>query len=214
MPLRAVIFDYGEVLSLAANPAVHKQMIQIAALREDVFDKFYWAYRLDYDAGALNGRAYWEKVAGSAGAWFAPEQVDRLIERDARMWMDINEPMLAWHAEVKQAGFRTAILSNMGDEVLAAVLRDFVWLNNFDSLIWSCRVKCVKPHPAIYDHAIKKLGVRPDEALFIDNLEENIRAAEAAGLQGIVFEGIEQLAREIKLKKLEIPLPKAPVVSC
>jgi FMN phosphatase YigB (HAD superfamily) len=57
-------------------------------------------------------------------------------------------------------------------------------------------------------HAIEKLGIKPQEALFIDNLEENIRAAEAAGLHGIVFQNIEQLGRDLRRRKFNIPLPK------
>ena len=55
MHLRAVIFDYGEVLSKPANQSVYKQLVEISGLPEDLFQKYYWAYRLDYDAAILNG---------------------------------------------------------------------------------------------------------------------------------------------------------------
>jgi FMN phosphatase YigB (HAD superfamily) len=69
-------------------------------------------------------------------------------------------------------------------------------------------VGVAKPDAGIYLHAIEKLGIPPGEALFIDNLEENIRAAEAAGLHGIVFRNMEQLARDLKLRGFNIPLPQ------
>jgi putative hydrolase of the HAD superfamily len=209
MAVGVVIFDYGEVLSLAANQSIHQELIHITGLPEEIFEKYYWAYRQDYDAGVFSGEAYWEKIAASAGVSFTPEQITRLVDLDARMWMDLNEHMLTWHSELKAAGVRTAILSNMGTDVLRALRRDFSWLSDFDVLIWSCEAGCAKPDPSIYSHAIEKLGIPAGEALFIDNLEENIAAARAAGLQGIVFRDIAQLSRELKDGDFNIPLPKA-----
>jgi putative hydrolase of the HAD superfamily len=211
MNLRAVIFDYGEVLSRPANQSVYKQLVEISGLPEDLFQKYYWAYRLDYDAAILSGRTYWEKIAEEVGAKFTPEQIERLIERDARMWMDINEPMLAWAIEIKRAALLTAILSNMGEDVLRAMRQSFPWLAQFDALIWSCELGIVKPDPAIYLDAIEKLGVQPEEALFIDNLEVNVVGAEAAGLNALLFTNIEQLSRDLRQRGFDIPLPQPQV---
>ena len=207
MSIRAVILDYGEVISKPANPAVHREMSQIAAMPEGLFDKLYWDLRLDFDAGILNSRAYFEKIAELAGRSFTSEQLDQLAEDDARMWMDVNEPMLVWAGELKQAGLLTAVLSNIGDGVLEAMRRGFPWLAQFDKLIWSCEIGIVKPDAAIYLHTVDALGVRPGEALFIDNLPRNVAGAEAAGLEGIVFEDIEQLSRELAGRGFGLPLP-------
>ncbi len=212
MHLRAVIFDYGEVLSGPENQSVYRELLEISKLPEGLFQKNYWKYRLDYDAAILNGRTYWEKIAEESGAEFTAAQIDRLIERDARMWMDINEPMLAWALSIKSSGLRTAILSNMGEDVLRAMRKSFAWLEKFDALIWSCELGIVKPEPAIYLEAIRKLGVQPQEALFIDNLEVNVAGAEAAGLHAIVFNNIEQLARDLRGREFDLPLPQAVVV--
>ena len=211
MHLRAVIFDYGEVLSKPANQSIHKELLEIASLPEDIFEKYYWANRLDYDAAILNGRTYWEKIAQEAGTEFVPAQIERLIERDARMWMDIDEAMLAWTLQIKRSGLRTGILSNMGEDVLRAMRQHFDWLAHFDALIWSCELGIVKPDPAIYLDAVQKLGVKPEEALFIDNLEVNVTGAEAAGLHSIVFKNIDQISREVRKRGLDVPLPQTPV---
>ena len=41
--------------------------------------------------------------------------------------------MLAWQQQLKVHGIRTAILSNMGDTVLANIEREFDWLPRFDT---------------------------------------------------------------------------------
>lgn len=207
MSIRAVILDYGEVISKPANAAVHREMLAIAAMPEALFDKLYWDLRLDFDAGLLNSHAYFQKIAQLEGKSFTRAQLEQLTECDARMWMDVNELMLAWTKELKRAGLLTAVLSNIGDGVLNAMRRGFPWLAQFDKRIWSCEIGIVKPNAAIYLYAVEQLGVRPDEALFIDNLAPNVAGAEAAGLHGIVFEDVEQLSRELLRRGFRLPLP-------
>ena len=125
------------------------------------------------------------------------------------MWMDLNPAMLAWIPRIKQAGFRLGILSNMGDGVLGYMRPRFPWLAQFDHLTWSCELGVVKPDPAIYLHTVKKLGVSPDQALFIDNLEKNIVGAEAVGLHAALFQNVEQLQSDLARRGFPLPPDRA-----
>ena len=124
-------------------------------MKEEAFEKAYWAHRLDYDADILNGQTYWQTVARDTGTRFTARQIEELEEQDALMWMDLNPAMLAWIPRIKQAGFRLGILSNMGYGVLGYMLPRFSWLSQFDHLTWSCELGVVKPDPAIYLHTVK-----------------------------------------------------------
>lgn len=209
MDLEAVIFDYGEVLSGPPDPQAHRNLLNIAGVPEEAFEKAYWAHRLDYDADILNGQTYWQTVARDTGVLFTAQQIGQLLEQDAIMWMNLNPAMLAWIPRIKQAGFRLGILSNMGDGVLDYLRPRFSWLAQFDHLTWSCELGVVKPDPAIYLHTVKKLNVSPDRALFIDNLQKNIAGAEAIGLNAALFENPEQLQRDLARRGFPLP-PLAP----
>ncbi len=56
----------------------------------------------------------------------------------------------------------------------------------------------MKPDPAIYELALRKLGVRPDEAIFVDDTSTNVEAAQRLGLRGIVFRNPGQMRSELK----------------
>ena len=86
------------------------------------------------------------------------------------------------------------------------MLPRFPWLSDFDYLTWSCDLGVVKPDPEIYLHTVKKLGVAPGKALFIDNLEKNTVGAEAAGLMANVFRDVQQLQDD--LSRRGFPLPR------
>ncbi len=205
MDLQAVIFDYGEVLSELPDGQRHRNLVTIAGVKEEAFDKAYWAHRLDYDADILNGQTYWQTVARDNGVSFTAGQIEQLLEQDALMWMNLNPTMLAWIPKIKQAGFRLGILSNMGYGVLNYMLPRFFWLADFDYLTWSCELGVVKPDPAIYLHTVKKLGVAPDQALFIDNLEKNVVGAEAVGLHANLFQTVEQLQGDLVRRAFPLP---------
>jgi putative hydrolase of the HAD superfamily len=206
MDLQAVIFDYGEVLSGPPDPEAHRQLLAISGLPEEPFEKAYWAHRLDYDADILNGQTYWLTVARDTGVEFTPQQIVQLLEVDARMWGNLNPAMIAWIPRIKAAGFRLGILSNMGHGVLQYLRPRFSWLDQFDQLTWSCDLGVVKPDPAIYLHTIKKLNVKPEQALFIDNLQKNIVGAEEVGLRAALFENVEQLQSDLARRGFPLPV--------
>jgi putative hydrolase of the HAD superfamily len=205
MDLQAVIFDYGEVLSGPPDPEAHRKLLAISGVSEETFEKAYWAHRLDYDADILTGQTYWQTVARDNGVEFTPQQIVQLLEVDARMWMNLNPAMMAWIPRIKAAGFRLAILSNMGHGVLEHLRARFSWLSQFDQLTWSCELGVVKPDPAIYLHTIKKLNVKPEQALFIDNLQKNIAGAEEVGLRAALFENVEQLQSDLAQRGFPLP---------
>jgi putative hydrolase of the HAD superfamily len=207
--LRAVVFDFGMVLSGEPNAEAHAAMVSITGLPVDRFETLYWADRLDYDAGKLSGATFWQKFVRDAGLQLTPEAVEELNRLDALHWTTENPAMLAWQSKLKERGLLTAILSNMGDTVLASVERTFDWVNRFDLLIWSFQVGMVKPDPAIYIHLLKELGTKPEETLFIDDRRVNVEAARALGIRALEFSTVERLREDLIASGLdsELPLP-------
>jgi putative hydrolase of the HAD superfamily len=207
MALRAVIFDYGMVLSTAQEPEAYANLKRITGIENPEFDEHYWRYRHQYDLGELNGQTYWKKIGQDAKLSLTAAEIDRLIENDVLMWSTLNEQMLAWVHAVQDAGFKIGILSNMGEELLKYMRQEFGWLGRFDHHTWSCELGIAKPDPAIYTHTCEKLGVAPEEALFLDDKPENIRAAESVGLQAIQFTTVDALREELERRGLLAVLP-------
>jgi FMN phosphatase YigB (HAD superfamily) len=89
--------------------------------------------------------------------------------------------MIDWAAALQRAGIQTGVLSNVGDAMEAGIVARFPWLAKFNHRTFSHRLGMAKPDAAIYRHAAEGLGVAADEILFVDDLEENVAAARAAG---------------------------------
>lgn len=185
--INAVLFDYGQVLSLSPDPTQWKRMLHITGIDEPAFDHGYWAFRHAYDRGELNGVDYWQKVASSAGRSFTSDQINGLIDADVELWTRLNLPMVEWARQLQAAHIRTGILSNIGDAMTDGLLRKFDWLSAFDHQVWSYRLLLAKPEAAIYAVAAEGLKTPPTEILFIDDKRENIDAALAFGMQAIQY---------------------------
>ena len=212
MALEAVIFDYGMVLSTAQEPQALAALKQITRLDDAAFHDHYWRHRHAYDLGDLNGITFWQRFSEDAQLDLTPAEIERLIENDVLMWSTLNEAMLLWVQALQDAGFRTAILSNMGAELLSYMRQEFGWLGRFDHHTWSCELRIAKPDPAIYRYTCEKVGVAPEKALFLDDKPENIAAAESIGLQAILFTTVEALQGELEHRGLLTVLP-APLKS-
>ena len=206
MAIRGVIFDYGIVLSQPADPDAHARMVEASGLSAVEFDHHYWQNRHSYDLG-MKGPDYWAKVAQDAGVTFTPKQVESLVENDVLMWTSVNEEMLAWVVALQNAGFRTAILSNMVWEILAYMRQEFGWLAHFHHNTFSCELGIGKPDPEIYLHTCRELDLLPPETLFLDDKPENIAAADKVGLIGIQFSTVEQLRKDLAARGLQRGLP-------
>jgi putative hydrolase of the HAD superfamily len=199
---KAVIFDYGLVLS---SPQPKAEVEAMASLLQMDFDTFYdssWRYRLEYDQAALDATSYWNAVAQRI---LSSEKIAHLIDIDSRSWTHPNPVMPGWAGQLRQAGLKTAILSNMPVPVRDAVER-CEWLPEFDCRTYSCDLRITKPSPEIYQHCLTKLGIAPSETLFLDDRPENIRAAEALGMHGIVFTTPQDAAAEID-RRFGVPVP-------
>jgi putative hydrolase of the HAD superfamily len=197
------------VLTGEPNPEAYAALLRITGLPRDQFEPRYWADRHAYDEGKLTGIAFWQKFLHDAGMPPNQETVEELNRWDARLWTTQNPAMLSWQLALKQRGLLTAILSNMGDNVLASVEREFDWIHRFDVLVWSFQLGIAKPDPNIYRHTLTELGVQPEETLFIDDKLPNIEAAQALGMGTIQFSSVERLRAELVAKGFdaELPLP-------
>jgi putative hydrolase of the HAD superfamily len=156
---------------------------------ETDFHTAYWRHREAYDRGAKTVAAYWAAVASDLNRTLEPPTLAGLSEADVALWTQPNADMIAWAASLQKAGYKTGILSNIGDAMEAGILARFDWLQGFHHHTFSHRLRLAKPDLAIYLHATEGLGEAPSHILFVDDREENVNAAREAGMIAIKYQG-------------------------
>ena len=74
----------------------------------------------------------------------------------------------------------------MHDDMVQKIRKDPTWAELFDCLTLSSAIHIAKPDPGIFRHCLESLNVAPCDALFVDDREVNVKAAQALGIRGIV----------------------------
>lgn len=198
LPIRAVIFDYGDVISLPADPAVIAWMTAQFHLTEEGFRQVYAAFRHEYDRGNLDAAGYWGNIGRAAGVELSGDEIAQLRQADVAMWSRLNEAILRWASLLRAEGLKTGVLSNMHADMVDYLRANGEWTRIFNCVTLSSVVHLAKPEPDIFNVCLRDLGVRPEEALFIDDRERNVAAAQALGIWGVAAPSPAQLRANLQ----------------
>lgn len=108
----------------------------------------------------------------------------------------LDEQLLDFFAGLRPR-YRTAILSNAWDGA-RRVFERLGLHRAFDLIIISAEEGVAKPDAPIYRLAAERLGVRPEEAILIDDLPANVAGARAAGMHAVHFQDPDQAVGELQ----------------
>lgn len=149
--------------------------------------------------GTTLEKAEWTQVIGTTDSDWDPythleslvgAPVDRAALRAARQarfdeLMTAAEPragIVAWLDEARDLGLRVGLASSSGAPWVTRFLDELGLRERFDVLATRDRVARSKPDPELYRLALHDLGVRPEEALAVEDSPNGVAAAKAAGL--------------------------------
>jgi putative hydrolase of the HAD superfamily len=202
--IKAVVFDYGKVISLPPEDAVRNELAALAGIDVKTLDALDEQYRGEHDRGVLSGTEYYKTILAKAGKEPGQDAAEKMLSLDLQSWARINPDTVKLMEDIKAAGLKVGILSNMPHAFLAMAREKFPLFKLPDAGIFSCEVGAVKPEEAIYEALFAALGCTPYEIVFVDDMRPNIEAARILGMNAFVWKDAET-ARTL-LKKLEIPI--------
>jgi len=129
-------------------------------------------------------------------------------EKEIRMVFDTIEKVAfeyeyakSWIEELKSKGFKIYLLSNYGKNAFER--KTYSFLELVDGKVISYEIKAVKPEPQIFKELLRKYQIIPENAVFFDDIEENIIAARTHGINGIQFLSKQQAEKELAALILE-----------
>ena len=179
--MKNIVFDLGGVLFARDKHKCSPEFIDFFRfIRTDPMPDFW----VEYDRGTLTFDQVIDALCALHGC--TPD-VARAHVREA---IDRQEPVRATErliGELKRAGYRLYVLSNMSREFIDFLRRADVYAL-FDGEVVSCEEGTVKPEPRIYRILLDRYGLTPADTLFIDDRAANIAAAREAGIDGFLFD--------------------------
>ncbi|MFI9829703.1 HAD family hydrolase [Streptomyces sp. NPDC051913] len=188
--IEALLLDYNGVIGLQPTTAMWTQLADLAEWPDRHLPSFQdacWAPRNAYDAGQLSDLAYWAKVLGHHPG---PRWLRTLRDADTAMWTRTDPRVLDTLYRARAARLPMVLLSNAPAH-LSNVLDATDWRRELmDDALYSARLGLCKPDPAAYEHALTATGTDdPGRVLFVDDREDNCRAAAERGLRTLHYTG-------------------------
>jgi putative hydrolase of the HAD superfamily len=101
--------------------------------------------------------------------------------------MQFDSVMWEWIDQLRAAGKRVGLISNMPRDLGEALKSRTQKLSNFDQVTLSYEIRALKPEPAVYEHCLEGLDTPPEQTLFLDDRIENVQGAELLGIRAIQF---------------------------
>jgi 2-haloacid dehalogenase len=202
-----VIFDLGGVLIDWDPRYVFRDLFpgDEAAMEAFLADVTSSTWNHQMDAGRPWADAVAELVA------LHPERRD-LIEAYWNRWADMLHSdipgTVAILAALRDAGYRLFALTNWSAETFPVARERFDFLGWFEGIVVSGEEGVAKPDPAIYRILMERHDVKAADVLFVDDRADNVAAAEALGMRGVVFTTPEALRAVVDdLGMLSAPTP-------
>ncbi len=202
--IEAGIFDVGGVLISNQMAHVWRDVLETLQLEEPVFRTAWRDMGPALGSGQIEEADFWRRFLERTGAAGTLPEESLFVREYGRRW-SVHHEVLDLVTRLKQLGLQTAVLSNT---ITAHVThnQERGLYAPFDVLVFSNEVGLSKPDPAIYRQTLEQLGLadRPEAAFFVDDLEENVTAARALGMRGILFTDAVQLTADVRA--LGVPL--------
>jgi putative hydrolase of the HAD superfamily len=211
MTIRAVIFDFGNVVCFSPTEEQWAEAAQFCGVDVADFKRVFWLTRDDYDRGG-DPTSYWLNFARITGRVFDDAMIAGLVRREIALWSCFDTRVLGWADQLRAAGIRTGLLSNLPEPLASALRAAPGFLDHFDQVTFSCEFGVIKPRPEIYRHAVEDLQIAPAEALFIDDRPQNIDGAQAVGLRVELFTTWEDFCKQ-DLARYGLPGPSPTTAS-
>ena len=100
--------------------------------------------------------------------------------------------------DLRKNGYKVVMFSNATSSILRDYMASFGILDEFDRIFISSEMKLIKPEPESFKYVLSEMGVRAKNAMMIDDRERNIAAAEAMGMECILFADAPTLREKLE----------------
>ena len=200
-PPAAVIFDVGNVLyGWDPDSFLVRQIADDEARMRFVDEVGLWDWHESLDGG----RPFAEAAAELSEKF--PEYARLISAWGERFGETITDPVPGVHALVEQLDARGvplyAITNFSADFWPPFHRQERAFFDRFRDIVVSGEVRLLKPDPAIYWLALDRFGLRPHDALFVDDRLINVEAAEAVGMHAHLFTDADGLRLRLEAEGL------------
>ena len=194
--IRAIIFDIGGVLIHTLDTSKHKKWERRFGLNEGkLYDiALQTGVALDAETGKVTEQEMFQRIADRTGL----DEAELEEFKDAFWSSEQLDTELAAFLKSLRPRYKTATLSNAWSDARSEVNRKFHLDELVDAQFFSAEEGVAKPNPQFYRIALDYLHVQPDEAVFLDDVWQNVDAARQLGMHAVHYKNTVQAIVDVR----------------
>lgn len=193
--IKAVIFDLCGVCFMdfgIGGKVSGKKYARLLPISSEEFKKIWKTAWSSYKLGKITESEFWKIFIKKFNTKAEIEDLKRITREGIKLKLDVIKIV----KKLKE-NYTIAMITNNSIEWVDYINRKYGLNKIFDLIVNSADVCMAKPDPEIYEFTLKKLNLKPEECIFIDDLERNIRSAKDLGMKTILFESAKKLKSEL-----------------
>lgn len=196
MSIRAVFFDLGGVIVRTEFQAPRQRLAERFGMDYEDIDKIVFGSPTAARAsvGEITEEDHWLQVMKILKL---PAAEARSVQKEFFAGDVIDRGLLEYLRSLKP-GYKVGAISNAWSGLRQYMERE-KFADVFDAIVISAEVGAAKPEPKIFLYALDQLGVSPGEAVFVDDVSENVEASEKLGMHGIRFRDPDSVMEQLNL---------------
>lgn len=194
--IKNIIFDVGKVL-VSYEPDAYMKSLGLDEKARDAINKAMFQNKLwdISDQGTYSIEELTKKFIEGAPEY---EKEIRKLYQTVGNTIELLPYSMEWMNSLKEKGYRLYILSNYSEAAYKQTKDKLKFLSIVDGAVFSYECKMIKPQRGIYEHLCQKYDLNCSECIFIDDREENVRAARNNGILSVQFKSYEQAKAEVE----------------
>ncbi len=208
--IKVIVFDFGSVIAKTDKQMLVDFLSRSLQISSEEAEQAMRMRKIATDSGA-DENVFWQTYAKERAIPLPADWFEKFDNEKALALQEV-PGMIPLVLELQRLGFQTALLSNVR-ETGAAIRRKLGLYNLFSPVLLSCEIQAKKPDAEAFAILINELKVSPDALLFIDNKEQNVKAAQAMGIDSIVFTGANDLIEALKKRGIVVSIGYFQAVS-
>lgn len=192
--IKGLLFDWAGVFCRPGEPFANKNLQKKLGLKPAQIEKPVKDIQNKYYRGEISAKVFWSQVLDHFELK-APsfEELNTSYLQSYKIY-----PSMFTLVKKLKEKYRIGLVSNLTHEMLQEIDKKNNLKNYFLSQTFSNKTGFLKPEREIFDLALKKLGTKAEETVFIDDSQENIAGAKKIGFQTILATTPRETARKIK----------------
>ena len=201
--IRAIVFDFGNVVCSFDNDIFLRSLLRFTSLRFDELKSAIYASDLHarFESGRISSEEFFRQASRGGGLSASREEF-------FMAFLEIFTPIPSTFRLIRELkeSYKVGLLSNTNECHYEHYVKKVEVFPLFDSVTLSFEVKEMKPGERIYRDALGKLGVPPGECVFIDDIEAYAEGARRVGMKGIRY--VTHGALLVALQEAGVAVPR------